>query len=247
MGNVPAGGFRRFRFQLTKSGSQQPSGRFAVILTVFRVAGAKLAQRLVDLSLDKVRPVSQRGGVWRLSEDDCVPHRHTAQLPHMTQAEAPRHFPDLRHDSHIHVFLFPRASQQVHDLLTTGPQVARPHAHELPLPLRRVPPRLLAPSLAPSRAVPHRSLAPSLADPPSPALALALWPLSSRCSAPSWCLEVSHGPRGGTGAFRAAAAAPCRGSTAAAAAGAGWPQPPQPPQPRSPRARLSQCNPALTG
>ena len=164
MGNVPAGGFRRFRFQLTKSGSQQPSGRFAVILTVFRVAGAKLAQRLVDLSLDKVRPVSQRGGVWRLSEDDCVPHRHTTQLPHMTQAEAPRHFPDLRHDSHIHVFLFPRASQQVHDLLTTGPQIARPHAHELPLPLRRVPPRLLAPSLAPSRA-PSATLRSGLATP----------------------------------------------------------------------------------
>ena len=33
-------------------------------------------------------------------------------------------------------------------LLTTGPQVARPHAHELPL--RRLPPRLLAPSRAPS-------------------------------------------------------------------------------------------------
>ena len=34
----------------------------------------------------------------------------------------------------------------MHHLLTTGPQVARPHAHELPL--RRLPPRLLAPSRA---------------------------------------------------------------------------------------------------
>ena len=103
--------------------------------------------------------------MWRLSQKMTVCHtgtRHSCHT-HDTGREAPRHFPDLRHDSHIHVFLLPRASQQVHDLLTTGPQVARPHAHELPL-LRRVPPRLLAPSRAPSRA-PSATLRSGLATP----------------------------------------------------------------------------------
>ena len=64
-----------------------------------------------------------------------------------------------------HVPLNPRASQQVHDLLTYyrgGPQVARPHAHELPL--RRLPPRLLAPSRAPSATL-SASLSAGLATP----------------------------------------------------------------------------------
>ena len=104
--------------------------------------------------------------MWRLSEDDCVPHKHAAQLPHTRHRQRgtpalPRSPPRFTHL--VHVFLLPRASQQVHDLLTTGPQVARPHAHELPL-LRRVPPRLLAPSRAPSRA-PSATLRSGLATP----------------------------------------------------------------------------------